>query len=54
MPTLIEDHGVAVMPGTAFGLDEGSFLRVAYGALHRTPAEEGIGRLVQALSAIVG
>src|SRR5688572_6319768 len=30
---LIRQHGVAVIPGTAFGIHEGCYLRVAYGAL---------------------
>ena len=44
---LIREHGVAVIPGTAFGLDQGCHLRVAYGSLHRETASEGIGRLVK-------
>ena len=51
---LIENHGVAVIPGTAFGLDNGCYLRIAYGALRRATAEEGIGRLVKGLGSIVG
>jgi len=49
---LIREHRVAVMPGTAFGM-EGCALRVAYGALHRETAVEGIGRLVRGLRAIL-
>jgi aspartate/methionine/tyrosine aminotransferase len=44
---LVREHGVAVIPGTAFGLAEGCHLRVAYGALRRETAVEGIGRLVE-------
>ena len=51
---LVKDHGVAVIPGTAFDLTDGCFLRIAYGALHRKTAEEGIGRLVKGLSTILG
>jgi aspartate/methionine/tyrosine aminotransferase len=50
---LIREHGVAVIPGTAFGIREGCYLRVAYGALQRDTAAEGIGRLVRGLKALV-
>jgi aspartate/methionine/tyrosine aminotransferase len=51
---LIEEHRVAVIPGTAFGLADGCYLRVAYAALHRDAAKEGIGRLVSGLKKILG
>ncbi|MDH7570815.1 MAG: pyridoxal phosphate-dependent aminotransferase, partial [Armatimonadota bacterium] len=51
--TLIREHGVAVMPGHAFGMTEGCYLRVAYGALRQESAVEGIGRLVRGLKAIL-
>jgi aspartate/methionine/tyrosine aminotransferase len=50
---LISEHGVAVMPGTAFGLDGGCYLRVSYGSLQKDTAEEGLGRLVNGLRAIL-
>ena len=46
---LIREHGVAVIPGNAFGLERGCHLRVAYGALQKETATEGIGRLVRGL-----
>jgi aspartate/methionine/tyrosine aminotransferase len=46
---LIREHGVAVIPGSAFGLEQGCHLRVAYGALSRDTAAAGIGRLVRGL-----
>lgn len=49
---LIRKHGVAVIPGTAFGLDRGCYLRVAYGALDEATASAGIRRLVLGLKAI--
>jgi aspartate/methionine/tyrosine aminotransferase len=49
---LIREHGVAVIPGTAFGITEGCYLRVAYGALQKETAAEGIGRLVRGLEAL--
>ena len=50
---LIREHGVAVIPGNAFGIREGCYLRVAYGALQKETAAEGIGRLVRGLKALV-
>jgi aspartate/methionine/tyrosine aminotransferase len=50
---LIREHGVAVIPGTAFGLHKGCYLRVAYGALEKATAAEGIGRLVTGLNRIL-
>lgn len=46
---LVRDHRVAAIPGTAFGLENGCYLRVAYGALEPETAIEGIRRLVQGL-----
>lgn len=51
---LIREHRVAVIPGTAFGMTEGCYFRVAYGALQAHTVEEGLGRLVNGLRAICG
>jgi len=48
---LIHDHRVAVIPGNAFGLERGCHLRVAYGALDKAAAAEGVGRLAAGLRA---
>ena len=50
---LIRDHGVAVIPGSAFGVTDRCTVRVAYGALTLANATEGIGRLVRGLRAIL-
>lgn len=50
---LIREHGVAVIPGTTFGMHQGCYLRVAYGALDSDTIAEGAGRLVRGLKAIV-
>jgi aspartate/methionine/tyrosine aminotransferase len=50
---LIEEHKVAVIPGTTFGVRGQCLLRVAYGALRKDTAAEGIGRLVQGLREIL-
>lgn len=51
---LIREHRVAAIPGKAFGLEEGGYLRIAYGALEPATAEAGIRRLTGGLRAIVG
>jgi aspartate/methionine/tyrosine aminotransferase len=51
---LIREHQVAVMPGTTFGMDDGCYLRVAYGALQKETVAEGIERLVEGLQTILG
>jgi aspartate/methionine/tyrosine aminotransferase len=50
---LIQEHKVAVIPGTTFGMNNGCYLRIAYGALQKETAKEGIERLVQGLETIV-
>ena len=51
---LIQEYKVAVIPGTTFGMEQGCYLRVAYGALQKDTVTAGIDRLVQGLKAIVG
>jgi aspartate/methionine/tyrosine aminotransferase len=51
---LIREHRVAVMPGPAFGLTTGCYLRVAFGALQKDTVKEGIGRLVTGLRTMLG
>ena len=46
---LINEYKVAVLPGTTFGMNQGCYLRVAYGALQKETAKEGIERLVDGL-----
>lgn len=49
---LIREHQVAIVPGPAFGMNEGCYFRVAYGALQKATVQEGIGRLVRGLRAM--
>ena len=49
---LIREHRVATVPGTTFGLTEGCYLRISYGALAAEEVEEGMGRLVQGIRTI--
>ncbi len=51
---LVREHRVAAIPGDAFGMDDGCYLRVAYGALQKETVAEGMGRLVQGLKSILG
>ena len=46
---LIEEHKVAVIPGGTFGVPDPCLLRVAYGALRKETAAEGIDRLIHGL-----
>ncbi|MBD2447316.1 pyridoxal phosphate-dependent aminotransferase [Nostoc sp. FACHB-152] len=50
---LIQEHKVAVIPGTTFGMERGCYLRVAYGALNKDKAKAGIERLVKGLQKII-
>ncbi len=50
---LVEDYRVAAVPGTAFGLSDGCYLRVSYGALARDTVVEGMARLVTGLRGTV-
>ncbi len=49
---LIEKYGVATLPGSTFGITEGCYLRVAYGALRQATAHQGIQRLVMGLRSL--
>ncbi|MCM0593047.1 MAG: pyridoxal phosphate-dependent aminotransferase [Gloeotrichia echinulata IR180] len=50
---LIQEHQVAVIPATTFGMEDGCYLRVAYGALEKDTAQEGISRLIKGLQNII-
>jgi aspartate/methionine/tyrosine aminotransferase len=50
---LIREHRVAVVPGPSFGMTDGCYFRVAYGALQKETVAAGIGRLVNGLRAIL-
>ena len=51
---LIREYRVAAIPGSTFGIEEGCYLRIAYGALDEASVEDGIQRLVGGLRAICG
>ncbi len=50
---LIREYRVAVLPGFTFGMSDGCYFRIAYGALQKDTVTEGIGRLVRGLRAIL-
>jgi aspartate/methionine/tyrosine aminotransferase len=51
---LVKGYGVAAIPGNAFGMDNGCYLRVAYGALRPETVAEGVGRLARGIREISG
>ncbi|MGK7896521.1 MAG: pyridoxal phosphate-dependent aminotransferase [Xenococcus sp. (in: cyanobacteria)] len=50
---LIEYYKVALLPGSTFGMKDGCYLRVAYGALEMETAVVAIERLITGLRAII-
>jgi aspartate/methionine/tyrosine aminotransferase len=50
---LVKEYGVAAIPGTTFGMEQGCYLRISYGALSKETVAKGIGRLVQGLADIL-
>jgi len=51
--TLIIEFKVGVLPGSTFGITEGCYLRIAYGALRKETAQIAIERLVQGLKQLL-
>jgi aspartate/methionine/tyrosine aminotransferase len=50
---LVCEHRVAVIPGHTFGMHEGCYLRVAFGALQPQTVREGTERLILGLKSIL-
>src|SRR5262245_2224792 len=50
---LVKEHGVAAIPGNAFGMEDGCYLRVAYGALRPETVAEGVGRLAGGIEKVL-
>lgn len=50
---LIADHGIAVIPGTTFGISDQCCVRVSYGALDPASARDGTSRLVRGLQSLL-
>jgi aspartate/methionine/tyrosine aminotransferase len=51
---LVREHRVAVIPGETFGMRDGCYLRVSYGAVDLPTAQRGLGRLTAGLRELVG
>jgi aspartate/methionine/tyrosine aminotransferase len=51
---LVREHRVAVIPGGTFGITDACCLRIAYGSLKPETAAEGMRRLMEGLTAILG
>ena len=51
---LVREHRVAVIPGETFGMNNGCYLRVSYGAVDLETARRGLGRLAAGLRELVG
>lgn len=49
---LVREHGVAVIPGEAFGVADVCAMRVSFGALDEATIDEGLGRLTRGLKAL--
>ena len=49
---LIREFRVGVLPGNAFGIEQGCTLRLAYGALDPATVCDGVGRLVRGIRAL--
>jgi len=50
---LINGYKIAVLPGNTFGMNQGCYLRIAYGALQKETVKEGIERLVNGVRNLV-
>jgi aspartate/methionine/tyrosine aminotransferase len=51
---LIKEHGVALIPGAAFGVERGCNLRLAYGALQLDTARDAMRRFIRGAKLILG
>ena len=47
---LIFEDNVVVVPGDTFGVNDGCYIRLAYGALEKETVSEGIGRFVDGIN----
>ena len=51
--SLIEQHGIATIPGSAFEAGDGCYLRISYGALTSDTVENGIKKLIYGLNTLL-
>ena len=50
---LIEKHGIATIPGSAFEADNGCYIRISYGALTSNTVSQGIEKLINGLQHLI-
>ena len=50
---LINKHKIAVIPGETFGMNDGCYLRLSYGALNKEESNMGTQRLIRGLKEII-
>ncbi|WP_394752068.1 pyridoxal phosphate-dependent aminotransferase [Crenothrix sp.] len=50
--TLIRDFKIAALPGSAFGLTDGCYLRISYGMLNHASAEIAMQRLIKGITTL--
>ena len=50
---LINKHKIAVIPGETFGMNDGCYLRLSYGALNKEKSDMGTQRLIRGLKEII-
>ncbi len=50
---LIKKYKVATIPGSAFGIESGCYLRLSYGALLDNEINEGLNRIIQGLNELM-
>jgi len=51
---LIDDFKVAAIPGSAFGLTDGCYLRISYGMLDQAQLDAALERLVNGIVRFAG
>ena len=51
---LIREHRIAVVPGTTFGMSDGCYLRMGYGAVDAASMKEAMARLTAGIVALEG
>jgi len=49
---LIQEYGIATIPGSAFGLETGCYLRLSYGALSDDIISQGLDRIINGLNSL--
>ena len=51
--TLIQNNAVAIIPGSAFAAQNGTYLRISYGALTPARVNQGMSQLITGLQNLI-